>query len=95
MPHHSPTRILLRDLKTGRFYQRPGAWVSSATDATHFEELEHAVNERKLLPNPNMDVLVLDENGRAHFGIRLWPDDQYFPLTQSPPLTNQSDATPS
>lgn len=93
MPSDSPMQIFLRDCDADTFYHHPGSWVKNPRDATVFETHALAIQARARLPNSKIELLVLDGQGRAQMGIRLWEGD--IPIAeQRASLPNMQSGAP-
>jgi len=64
-------KTLIRDLDSGLLYCSPGEWVENWMQATGFGDMEAAMAFGNTLEKKNLDVYVVDDNGRPAWGQKI------------------------
>jgi hypothetical protein len=64
-------KVLLRDLDTGLLYRDPDRWVETWMEATDFGSQELACDRAWGLPQTNLEVFVVQDNGEPIWGSRI------------------------
>jgi hypothetical protein len=66
-------KVLLRNLDNDKLYKNPGLWVALEESPTDFVSPKDAVRFARSLNLPNLEMLILDDDGRPIMGQRLDP----------------------
>jgi len=64
-------RVLLRRYRTGVFFREPNDWTSNPAKAFDFGDKDRALEKARELDEPELDVVVVHEDGTPLFGSRV------------------------